>query len=99
MDEERRMAPRHEVAGKFKGWPLEALEAREADAEQIEGTLRNISAGGLQLETSLRVTTSAPIRSEVLFPQMPVPIGLLLRLRWVSDVQPGRYLAGFEFVL
>lgn len=100
MDEERREDPRHELAGQFKGWPLEPLEDRASDADQIEGSLRNISAGGLQVETSSRIATSTPIRSEVRFSQMPVPVRLLVQLRWVSE-QPhqGRYLAGFEFLL
>ena len=100
MNKERRQAPRHGLVAGFKGWPLEPLNTRESSSALIEGSVQNISADGLALATSLPFETSAPLRCEILFPQMPVAVKLLVQRRWVHKLDDDRgYLTGLQFLL
>ena len=100
MQEERRDGPRYQLSGEFRGYPLGPLSQEQPDSSHIEGTIQNISAGGAALLTSSPVDLSTPLKTEVLFPNMPVAVTLLARPRWTRPHpdQPG-YLTGLEFLL
>ena len=100
MDRERRQAARHALVADFKGWPLESLDGGDSGATLIDGSVQNISADGLGVATSAPVETSDPIRCEVVFPQMPVAVTLLVQKRWVHKLDDdGGYLTGLQFLL
>ena len=100
MGNEKRHHPRYPIRGKVRGQVFSPLEAPGARTDAIRGRIQNMSAGGLCLLTDRLIEVSDPVRSELLFPQIQVPVPTLLQVRWTHKTPHGQnYLAGLQFLI
>jgi hypothetical protein len=96
---EKRRAPRHPVAFKFKGVEVSLLGTAGGPRRPIWGKIQDISAGGLSLLSDRPVEEFHLVRGEVLLPRARVGIPTLLYVRWRQQSRTrSRYRMGLQFV-
>lgn len=96
---ERRHHPRHPFRAEFKGQELSSLGS--ADSPLVfQGSIQNISCGGINVLTKRRLKETSLVRAEILLPQTPVSVPLLMQTRWIRRLaRPSRYEAGLQFLI
>ena len=104
MHREKRLYPRHAVTCQLSGRALNPLNRREVPPpwadQELYGEVSNMSTGGLCLLTDDSPNVSDPFRCEILAPQMPVAIPVLLQVRWASISSIGRnHRLGLQFLI
>jgi len=66
----------------------------------VQGTVHDISEGGLRILIAESVPVSTPVRCEIRLPGLPVPIPTLAQIQWVkTDPSGGGVLAGLQLLL
>ena len=49
----------------------------------FQGSIQNISCGGINVLTKRRLKETSLVRAEILLPQTPVSVPLLMQTRWI----------------
>jgi len=82
---ERRQHHRYSVKAELTVRILSSLFSSVVDEQPLEGTLHDISDGGLSILIPQAVPVSNPIRCEIRLPDLPVSIPTLAQVRWVEN--------------
>ena len=97
---EKRRHPRHPVRGELTGHILSSLSPATDSEQPFQGTIQDISQGGLGVLTSQTVSVLSPIRCEVRLADFPGAIPTLTQVRWVeSSPSGGGARVGLHFLL
>ena len=88
--EERRSEPRYPFSCNITAYELTAYGLTQARGRSIQGTVKDISAGGLSLLTDRRIKLSTLIRCEIHISNVPVAIPVLSQVRWVRKNAKGQ---------
>jgi c-di-GMP-binding flagellar brake protein YcgR len=92
---DKRRHPRHSISGKITGYILPS----HTEAEQsFQGTIHDISQGGLGVLAVRALTASCPIQCEVRLANVPCSIPTLTQVRWVKKTRVGVRI-GLQFLL
>jgi len=98
--EERRSEPRYPFSCNITAYELTAYGLRQARGRSIQGTVADISAGGLSLLTDRRMKLSSLIRCEIHLSNLPVAIPVLSQVRWVRKNPRGqKHRIGLQFLV
>ena len=97
---ERRQHPRYSVSAELTVRILSSLFSSTRAEQSLEGTIHDISDGGLSILIPQAVSVPNPIRCEIRLPDLPVSIPTLAQVRWVEDSpSSGGTRVGLQFLL
>lgn len=100
LSEEKRQQSRHLYSTSFRGRVLSAAGTTAGSGRLIQGTVHDISSGGLCLLTGHSIKKARLIRAEVQLRDISVRLPLLLRVRWIQRLPKGsKYRIGLQFLL
>ncbi len=96
---EKRRHPRHPVRGELTGYIMPSQT--EGEGEQFfQGTIQDVSQGGLGVLTLQAVRVSSPIQCKLRLARLPCSIPTLAEVRWVESSPSGAGVRiGLEFLL
>jgi hypothetical protein len=98
--EEKRNSPRFAWVVEIAGTILSPLEVPEQAPLLLRGVTSDISNGGIGMLSDQLVPSNAVVRCETALPGTPVPIPMLLRVRWFDKVEGERtYKFGLQFLI
>ena len=99
-DHEKRRHPRYPVRGDLTGHILSSLFPPTESEQLFQGTIQDISQGGLGVLTPQAVSVSSPIRCEIRLADLPGSIPTLAQVRWVERSPSGAGArVGLHFLL
>ena len=87
--DEKRRHPRYPVRGELTVHILSSLFSPTEAERTFEGTVHDISQGGLSILIPQAVPVSSPIRCEIRLAGLPVSIPTLTQVRWVESSPSG----------
>jgi len=98
---EKRRHPRHPVRGELRGYIMPSQTEGEGEGEQfLQGTIQDVSQGGLGVLTLQAVRVSSPIQCKLRLARLPCSIPTLAEVRWVESSPSGAGVRiGLEFLL
>ena len=96
MQELRRSA-RYSVACTVSA--RELSDAGDVQKDVIRGELRDISKGGFCLMSGHPYQVSSVLRCEIFFPDFPVGVPTLARVRWIRQESQSEFRSGLQFLL
>ncbi len=103
MREEKRRHQRYPVTCELRRKALKLFGRggeRSLDSLNLHGVITDIGAGGIGLFSDDLIEISDPFVCDIIVPEMPVGIPILLQRRWaLRDGQGHTYRVGLQFLL
>ncbi len=94
---EKRCQPRHPIRGELTGY---ILPNHTQDEQYLQGTIHDVSQGGLGVLTIQPVSVSSPIQCEIRLAGLPCSIPTLAQVCWVESSRSGAGVRiGLQFLL
>lgn len=95
---DRRRHRRFRASGELVAWQLPLLGLPADDQAVVRGRIQNISSGGLCGSMDRGIEVSRTLRAEVRFPRTAAAIPMVLRVRWLRNLNGQRYKVGLQFL-
>jgi hypothetical protein len=97
---ERRTQPRYSLTCDVDAVPPSVREQEIANPHTVRGIAMNVSAGGACILGELSVERFSVLPCKFHFPEVPVPVPILMQVRWVDPVlsQDGVVRIGLSFL-
>ena len=100
QDQERRRDRRHPASCEIRVWQLLVLSPDRKKEELTHARVQNISKGGVCVVTDRPIDGTYPIRCELIISEVPVPLPLIMKVRWTQPIARGReHTIGLQFLL
>ncbi len=98
--QDRRRHRRYPVNLTLRAKQLLALGLPGRRIRDFHAEVLDISSGGLRIFTRRQLEVFSPLRGEVVFKEVPVPIPVVLQVRWSQKIPRRRgYQAGLQFIV
>ena len=97
---ERRSEPRHPLTCEVQPLAPSAPIGHNGRASTVRGTVVNVSAGGACVLAERAVEPHTVLPFNFAFPAVPVPVPVLMQVRWIEPVAPRSelYRIGLSFL-